>query len=92
MRRAGNWQAPFTSTSNRTPAEFDSPTTLMFFENDGQQRFTPRILAHAPTHLIVVKAAEMNNEVQPELVTGCFGFYPPFEPAARVTLWERRQK
>lgn len=62
---------------------------LMCFENDGQQRFTPRVLAHAPTHLIVVKAADMNNDGRPELVTGCFGFYPPFERAARITQWEQ---
>jgi hypothetical protein len=61
---------------------------LLCFENDGQQRFTPRVLAHAPTHLIVVKAADMIDDSRPELVTGSFGFYPPFERAARITLWE----
>ena len=63
--------------------------SLMCFENDGAQNFTPRVLAHTPTHMIVVKAADMNNDGKPVLVTGCFGFYPPFDRAARVMLWER---
>jgi len=62
---------------------------LMCFENDGHQSFTPRVLAHEPTHLIVVKAADMDGDGRPELVTGCMAFYPPFDRAARVTLWQR---
>lgn len=62
---------------------------MMCFENDGRQSFVPRILAHEPTHLVVVKAADMDNDGQVELVTGCLAFYPPTDRAARVTLWER---
>ena len=65
--------------------------SLMCFENDGAEHFTPRILAHAPTHLIVVKAADMFNDGRIELVTGAFMFYPPFDRVSRVTLWEPRQ-
>lgn len=62
---------------------------LMAFENDGAQHFTPRVLATSPSHMIVLKAADMNNDGRPELVTGCFAFYPPYDRAARVMLWER---
>ena len=45
--------------------------SLMCFENDGAGHFTPRILAHEPTHLtLVVKAADMFNDGRIELVTG----------------------
>ncbi len=64
---------------------------LMCFENDGTNHFTPRVLAHAPTHLIVVKAADLFNDGRIELVTGCFAFYPPYDRIGRVTLWERKK-
>jgi hypothetical protein len=63
----------------------------MCFENDGANHFSPRPLAHAPTHLIVVKAADMFNDGRIELVTGAFMFYPPFDRPSRVTLWERKK-
>jgi hypothetical protein len=65
--------------------------SLMAFENDGSGNFTPRILAHVPTHLIVVKAADMFNDGRIELVTGAFMFYPPYESVSRVTLWEHNE-
>jgi hypothetical protein len=65
--------------------------SLMCFENDGANHFTPRILAHAPTHLVVVKAADLFNDGRIELVTGAFMFYPPYDRVSRVTLWEHKK-
>jgi hypothetical protein len=65
--------------------------SLMCFENDGADHFTPRVLAHEPTHLIVVKAADLFNDGRIELVTGAFMFYPPYEHISRVTLWEHNE-
>jgi hypothetical protein len=65
--------------------------SLLCFENDGLQNFTPRPLAHAPTHLIVVKAADLFNDGRVELVTGGFAFYPPYDRVARITLWEPKR-
>ena len=64
--------------------------SLMCFENEGSGRFTPRVLAHFPTHLVVLKAADLFNDGRIELVTGAFMFYPPYEHVSRVTLWEPR--
>ena len=65
--------------------------SLMCFENDGHQHFTPHVLAHSPTHLVVVKAADMFNDGRIELVTGAFVFYPPYDRVSRVTLWEHNE-
>jgi FG-GAP-like repeat len=62
--------------------------SLMCFENDGDNHFNPRVLAHSPTHLIVVKAGDLFNDGRIELVTGAFMFYPPYDQVSRVTLWE----
>jgi hypothetical protein len=74
----------FNEWSNR------SAVALMAFENQGGGGFIPRPLAHEPTHLIVVKAADLYNDGGIQLVTGAFVFYPPYERASRITLWERR--
>ena len=66
--------------------------SLICFQNDGQNRFVPRPLAHVPTHLIVVKAADLYNDGRIELVTGAFMFYPPYDHPSRVTLWEPSPK
>lgn len=63
--------------------------SLHWFENDGQNGFKLHPLAREPTHLIVVKAADLNNDGATELVTGSLAFYPPAERAARLTLWMR---
>ena len=65
--------------------------SLMAFENLGDGAFAARTLAHAPTHLIVVKAADLYNDGGVELVTGAFVFYPPYDRASRITLWEPRK-
>jgi hypothetical protein len=63
--------------------------SLMCLENDGNQRFTPRILAHRPSHLVVVDAGHLTSREHVSLVTGAFLFYPPYGTISRVTLWER---
>jgi hypothetical protein len=68
-----------------------SAVSLMCFENDGDNHFTPHVLAHEPTHLIVVKAADLFNDGRVELVSGAFMFYPPYDRVSRVTLWEHNE-
>ncbi|MCG8525617.1 MAG: VCBS repeat-containing protein [Opitutales bacterium] len=69
--------------------ENPSAVSLICYENMGNERFLPRTLAHHPTHLIVLKAADMDDDGQIELVTGSFHAYPPFDHEfARITLWD----
>jgi hypothetical protein len=63
--------------------------SLMYLENDGSQRFTPRALARRPTHLVVVDAGHLTSADRVSLVTGALMFYPPYESISRVTLWEQ---
>jgi hypothetical protein len=60
---------------------------LMLFHNDGRMNFTPRILAHAPTHLITCAVGDFDGDGVPELVTGGFYAFPPWDRTSRVTLW-----
>jgi hypothetical protein len=58
--------------------------------NDGRQHFRPVTLAHQPTHLLTLDAADMDGDGVPELITGGFHAYPPWEHMSRVLLWKRR--
>jgi hypothetical protein len=63
--------------------------SLMWFRNDGTNGFTPHVLAHRPTHLLTAAAADIDRDGQPELLTGGFHAYPPYEHMSRLLLWRR---
>jgi len=63
--------------------------SLICYENMGGGLFVARELAKEPTHLVVVKAADMDGDGNMELITGSFHAYPPYDRIARITLWER---
>lgn len=68
--------------------ESGNAISLICFENDGRNHFKARPLARTPTHLIVMDAADMDNDGQVELVTGSFHAYPPYDNLSRITLWD----
>ncbi|OGD18676.1 MAG: hypothetical protein A2W03_08770 [Candidatus Aminicenantes bacterium RBG_16_63_16] len=61
--------------------------SLVWYENDGQLRFTPRNVANNPTHLLTVFAADMDGDGRTDLVTGGFYAYPPYDRQSRILLW-----
>jgi hypothetical protein len=87
----GDGDTDLVATSGFNDWSRPEAVSLMAFENLGGGRFEPRPLAHAPTHLIVVKAADLYNDGRVQLVTGAFVFYPPYDRASRITLWERHR-
>jgi hypothetical protein len=73
-------------------ADWDKPdaVSLMAWINDGQENFTPMVLARAPTHLITVAAGDLDGTGVPVIVTGAFHVFPPFEKMSGLTLWRRK--
>jgi hypothetical protein len=47
-------------------------------------------LARTPTHLLTTAIADMDGDGVPEIVTGGFHAYPPFDRMSRVLLWKRK--
>jgi hypothetical protein len=67
-----------------------STVSMMAWINDGNQRFTAVPLATSPTHLIVAKAADMDQDGVPEIITGGLHAYPPYGKLSRVMLWRKQ--
>ncbi len=72
-----NWHSP-------------SAVSLMAWMNDGSQHFTPVPLAHTPTHLLAIAIGDLDADGIPELVTGGFHVYPPWNAMSRILVWKRR--
>jgi hypothetical protein len=66
--------------------------SMMVFENDGHENFTPHVLAHVPTHLMTLTAADLDGDGRPVLITGGFTAYGPWEHMSRVTVWRRTEQ
>ena len=49
--------------------------------------FTQHDIAHSPTHLISLEAADMNGDGKPDLVSVRMDVYQPFTNGGRVVLW-----
>jgi hypothetical protein len=61
--------------------------SLVVFHNDGQLKFTPHVLAHAPTHLMTLTVGELDGPGRPVLITGGFHAYGPLDRRSRVSVW-----
>jgi FG-GAP-like repeat len=72
--------------------DWSSPNavSMMAWINDGREHFTPVPLAHSPTHLLTTAIADMDGDGVPEIITGGFHFYPPYDRMSRVLLWKRK--
>lgn len=72
-------------------ADWSSPraVSMMAWINDGEEAFTPVILARTPTHLITAAVGDLDGNGIPVIVTGGFHAYPPYENMTNITLWRR---
>lgn len=69
--------------------ENPAAVSMMLFQNDGHMNFSPRVLAHRPTHLLTAAAADLDGTGVPVLITGGFHAYPPWDHMSRILLWRR---
>ena len=61
--------------------------SLMWFRNDGQMRFEPRVLTYSPQHQIAVAAGDFDGNGRTSLVTGGFYVFPTDGAIGRLTMW-----
>ena len=67
----------------------DAPT-MMAWLNDGQQQFSPVVLARRPTHIMTAAVGDLDGNGVPVIVTGCLYASPTKEPMSNVVLWRRQ--
>ncbi|HUG10179.1 MAG TPA: VCBS repeat-containing protein [Opitutaceae bacterium] len=73
-------------------ADWSDPgaVSMMLWLNDGRERFTPVVLAHRPTHLVTAAVGDLDGDGVPEIVTGGFHAFPPYDNMSNITLWRRK--
>ncbi|MEO6002573.1 MAG: VCBS repeat-containing protein [Opitutus sp.] len=73
-------------------ADWSDPeaVSMMAWLNDGQQHFTPVVLAHKPTHLVGAAVGDLDGNGVPVIVTGGFHAFPPYDKMGNITLWRRK--
>lgn len=64
--------------------------SLIAYVNDGEEGFTPQVLARSPTHLVSAAVVNLHGDEYPEIITGGFVAYPPWGQASRIQIWEKR--
>jgi FG-GAP-like repeat len=71
--------------------DWDNPAaqSLVWLENDGQQRFALHGLANAPTHLITLGAGDFDGDGRADLITGGLHASRPYDRMSRISLWTR---
>jgi hypothetical protein len=72
--------------------DWSSPNavSLMVWLNDGHQNFTAVPIARQPTHLLALAVGDLDGDGVPELLTGGFHAYPPWDHMSRILLWKRQ--
>ena len=72
-------------------ADWEEPSavSLALFRNSGKEKFEKEILAHSPTHLLAIDAADIDQDGKVELVTGGFHAYPHYDDMSRITIWSQ---
>jgi len=86
----GDGRADLIATSAFADWSDPAAVSLMTWINDGQQKFSPLPLAHAPTHLITSAVGDLDGNGVPTIVTGGFHAFPPWDRMSNVTLWRKK--
>lgn len=61
--------------------------SMIWFENNGHMAFIQHNLVSSPTHLLILESTDMDGDEWPDLVSGGFYAYPPYDRMSRIMLW-----
>jgi hypothetical protein len=64
--------------------------SMIWFENNGRMEFIQHNLVSSPTHLLILDSADVDGDEWPDLVSGGFYAYPPYDRMSRVLLWRNK--
>ena len=64
--------------------------TMVWLENDGQQKFRSWAIADQPTHLVTVACGDLNGDDRDDIVAGGLHLWKSFDRLGRITSWKIR--
>lgn len=68
---------------------WDDPAapSLVWLENDGEQKFAQHAIAADPIMLVTVGCGDVNQDGKFDLVAGGLHMYPPYDRLGRISCW-----
>ncbi len=63
------------------------PASVIWLENDGQQKFQPWQIASAPAQLSTVACGDLNGDGRPDIIAGCMPVLTAGPEARRLPVW-----
>lgn len=69
--------------------DWDRPghASLVWLENDGRQKFTPRQIETEAIHLVTVDCADVNGDGRADILAAPLHLMAPFQASPSATLW-----
>jgi hypothetical protein len=67
--------------------EDPSAHSMVWYRNEGGERFSTRLLATSPTHLLTLAAGDFDGTGRAVIASGAFHAYPPYDRMSRLLLW-----
>ena len=64
--------------------------SIVWFENDGSERFTRRDIDSSPSHLVALDTGDLDSDGRPDLVSAGHHSHGPFDRMSRITWWRNR--
>lgn len=65
----------------------EDTASIVWLENDGNQKFRTWQISSDPIHLVTVAIGDINRDERPDLVAGGLNFRKPYQRATRVHAW-----
>lgn len=73
-------------------ADWSDPAaqSIVWFQNDGGERFVRRDIDSSPSHLVALATGDLDADGRPDLVSGGHHSHGPFDRMSRITWWRNR--
>lgn len=86
----GDGDLDIVSTSMMNVWDDPACQSVVWFENDGRQRFTLRPISASPTYQVTAAVGDLDGDRRPDIVTAGMYVFEPYHRVGRITMWANR--